>query len=203
MPIRRKAKIPLIALNMPSKEDYEKTLLSILKNTDRSGYHTPDIVHRELLFRSDSLATIISEIKNVQWKVTNYSVVLSAALVGVCRLLELDFTNKCLLVIPTLIFGALIGLLLWYSLRMIGKTQVDLLYYRAHMKLNEFLLGKSTAIAHFANEYIKVENEALRDRPDFAKSARANYIYFTNPFYVVISISGIIASGVIGYLLWK
>jgi len=200
---KKKPKIPLIPENDASKEDHKEALLSIIRTANHSKYLTPDIVHGELLFRSDSLARIISEIKSVQWKVTNYSVVLGAALIGICKLIDFTFRDRCLLTLPSLVFAVLIGSVQWFSLRMIRKTEADLLYYRSHMKLNESLLSKTSGIVYHANEYVKLDNEALKDRPDFTKSARENYIYFTNPFYIVIIISGIITASVIGYLLWN
>jgi hypothetical protein len=159
------------------------------------------IKHNELLNRKDGLFQIISEIKSVQWKIVNFTVLIFIAIIGLCQLIVLRQNN--LIAKSIICFGLCIltYIIYLFSIEMLFKTENDLKLYRGLTELNENLMSEITGIIDNSNEYIKLKLQDTNDRFDFEFSRKENTKYFTKPFLFIVSISGLITCILIIYLV--
>ena len=71
-------KIPLLDVDGRSSERLLGDLKASVKRVSLPGYRTAPVVHAELLHRDSENALIIARIKEVQWRIMYYSLLLCA-----------------------------------------------------------------------------------------------------------------------------
>ena len=163
-----------------------------LEDRIRSAREKPaqeELIHKELSDKMSALAEIVSEVKQVQWRITNYSLLLFAATVGVAKLLGPSVSRTPWQIVVSAVFSFPILLVAVVALGMLAKTERDLGYYREHSKLAEELIDDLTGILEVSNQIVVAEHPEFAQRPDYAHSAQENRKVFTRWFRVTIIVA--------------
>ena len=144
-----------------------------------------DRLFLEIINKKESLNKIVSEIKNIQWRIANYSILLFGVLFGIAKILNIKTFQFA--VVEYLVLGVLSVLIWFFAMNMLLKTTMDLRYYRKHMELNEIIEDELTGLVFRSNDLV---NELLDNdkRSKFNNSSKENMINFTIPFVVIITI---------------
>jgi hypothetical protein len=149
-----------------------------------------------------SNARIISEAKQTQWRVANYTILLIAAAVGATRMLPIDKMPLWSKHLASLSVFAILGLILLVSVGMLRKTMEDLSFYRAHSKLNEELLNLATGLQCHSNAVVSARHPDMAAKHDFSISAKQNQSVFERWIQGVVIGASITAMIVTQVLIW-
>jgi hypothetical protein len=193
------------SMNEQSQDDLAGLYERLWRRIDESRQQPGQLplLHNEIMSKLQSLSGIISEVKGVQWKVTNYAILIMAATIAASQILNYSGVDSFVRLVFSEIALVLVGLLLVISLRMIWKTETDLKYYRAHVVLTEMIQDRICGMLSLTNSIVTEEHPELRRKPDQTSSAQENRTIFTVWFYTLIAASGAITLAIHFYLIWK
>jgi hypothetical protein len=177
--------------------------LSTLIGSARRNPEAKRILHSEISDKIHEIARVISEVKNVQWRITNYAVLLSAATIGLAKLFDYTEMEWCLRLLLSAVAISIVASIIGIALRMLAKSEKDLGYYRAHSKLAEECLDRLTSLLTLSNEIVVSEDSSFLRKPDFTYSARENRVIFSVWFFVVVCLVGVFSALADVYLIWK
>jgi hypothetical protein len=185
-----------------SADELMERLKRHIQKPGNSGYVIPSILHAELLQRSRDFTEIISSIKNVQWRIVNYAVLLDAALAGIPSIIGVGAAPDTIKISVTIVLGFLNAFVLWVAARMMIKTEADLAFYRAHGRNNDILLDATTGIQHAAAVIIERTKKEFRGTSDYEIASRRNRQTFTVWFYVTLGASAAVSAAIMAGLTW-
>jgi hypothetical protein len=180
-----------------------RTRLGTLIESSRRNPETKRILHSEISDKIHEIARVVSEVKNVQWRITNYAVLLSAATIGLAKVFDYTKMGWCLRLFLSAVALSVVATIIGIALGMLAKTEKDLGYYRAHSKLAEECLNRLTSLLTLSNEIVVSEESSFLRKPDFTYSARENRVIFSVWFFVIVCLSGAFSGLVDIYLIWK
>jgi len=179
------------------KEEYSMQKIADKLKILKSNNHVNDIIiyHNELISLLNSQIEVIAEQKKVQWKITNYNLLIDAVLITSInylsyisnnfRMMYLIFISICILVISII------------ATLMLKKTNWDLSYYRKCNKEYKYLLNQITGLHIAVEQQIINTNKDLRKIIDDEASEKENKMYFSIWFYAIIWIGFIISTLII------
>ena len=137
-------------------------LMKYIKASDKK-----DRIFSEIINKKDNVNRIIKGIKDIQWKIVNYTIALFGSLIGIAKILNIKTINFAIIEYLLL---AILAILLWvFSMNMLVKTSEDLKYYRKHMEINEIIEDELTGIIFKTNNLV---NELLDD------DKRSQYVWY-------------------------
>ena len=180
-----------------------RTRLGALIESARRNPETKRILHSEISDKVYAIAQVVSEVKNVQWRITNYAVLLSAATIGLAKVFDYTKMDWCVRLILSAVAFSVVATIIGIALRMLAKAEKDLGYYRAHSKLAEECLNRLTSLLTLSNEIVISEDSSFLRKPDFTYSARENRAIFSVWFFVIVGLSGAFSALADIYLIWK
>ena len=196
-------KIPIQDLMQASDPTALRARLSTLIGSARRNPEAKGILHSEISDKIHDIARVISEVKTVQWRITNYAVLLSAATIGLAKVFDYTKMEWCLRLLLSAIAVSVVASIMGIALRMLAKTEKDLGYCRAHSKLAEECLDRLTSLLTLSNEIVVSEDSSFLKKPDFTYSARENRAIFSVWFFVIVCLSGVFSALADVYLIWK
>jgi len=173
-----------------------------LKAAAGGRYHTTGNYFAEILDRNEKNAQIIAEIKDVQWRITNYCILLYVAVAGAVQLTKGMSRDWLYYLVSALIAVVSIGLVYYVARRMMDKTVGDLAFYREHSRVNEEMLNMTTGLQQLANELVSRRRPDMRNKHDFSYSADQNSTVFTEWLRRIMIGAGIVALAVTQVLIW-
>ncbi len=173
-----------------------------LKTGTAGSYHTVGMYFTEILDRNEKNAQIIAQIKDMQWRIVNYCILLYVAIVGAVQLTKGIFTNLLNFIVATAVASISTMLIYYVARRMIDKTVEDLAFYREHSKINEEMLSITTGLQLLANEVVSSRHPELRNKHNFSYSADQNSKVFTHWLERIMVGAGIVAVAVSQILIW-
>ena len=177
-------------------------LRKYLRNEQKDKYKTKVNFFTELIDRNSKNGTIISEIKETQWRITNYSVLLNVAAVGAIQLSKDLNTSLTYKIVLTIIIAIINVLIYFVSFRMMEKTEEDLDFYRQHSRVNEDMLNITTGLQNLANRIVSSRRPDLAPKHDFDESALQNRKIFSKWLFRIILGAGIVSFVISAALLW-
>ncbi|MGO9308057.1 MAG: hypothetical protein ACLQDL_03425 [Spirochaetia bacterium] len=156
-----------------------------------------------IMDRNTKNVALIAQLKDTQWRVAYYAILLFAAVTGAVQLVRA-------LVPEDIWWRAIAGaaaavslfLVFYASKKMMDKIVDDLALLREHSKLNEEMLNITVGIHILANKVVSSRREALQGRHDFSLSAEENRLIFANGIHAVMTGSFVFALIVCQLLVW-
>jgi hypothetical protein len=197
-----RSKIPLMASDSRSAQRLLEELKASVRRIPQPRYRTAPLLHAELLHRDRENALIIARIKEVQWRIMYYSLLLYAAVASLPTLGGLNACPTGWKALFTTIEVVLLAAIAYVTVAMIRKTEDDLSLYREYSRINDTLLSVMTGIQSAAAEVIERGHPEKRGSSDYEKSSWRNRAVFTRWFYTIAVLGGLIACAVGVFRLW-
>jgi uncharacterized protein with PQ loop repeat len=200
---RKRVKIPdLLKFKQREPDEALALLRKHLKTAAGGSYHTVGTYFTEILDRNDKNAQVIGQIKDLQWRIVNYCVLLYVAIVGAVQLTKGTFTNLPNCIVAAVVSFVSMVLIYYVARRMMDKTVEDLAFYREHSRVNEEMLSITSGLQLLANEVVSSRRPDLRNKHEFSYSADQNSKVFTNWLGRIMVGAGIVALAVSQVLIW-
>ena len=187
--------------------DTPAAALELLRKHLKSGigerYESRTNYLRIIMDRNTKNVELIAQVKDTQWKVAYYAILLFAAVTGAVQLIRALLPGD---IWWRAIAGAAVAVsiaMVYYAARkMMAKISDDLVFFREHSKLNEEMLNITVGIHALANKVVSSRREALQSKHDFSFSAEENKLIFSDWINGITAGSAIVALIVCELLVW-
>jgi hypothetical protein len=181
--------------------------LELLRKHLKSGigerYESRTNYLKVVMDRSTKNVELVAQVKETQWRVAYYAILLFAAVTGAVQLMRPLLPGDIWWrAIAGAVAAASLVLVLYAARKMMAKIWDDLVFLREHGKLNEEMLNITVGIHALANKVVSSRREALQSKHDFSFSSEESRLIFTTWINGVTTGSFILALIVCELLVW-
>jgi hypothetical protein len=173
-----------------------------LKSGTGSPYQSKPNYLTAIFDLNNNNTKMISEIKFIQWRIINYSILLFIAVIGALQITNALFSTIVFKFIITSCIAISLSLIYFVAIRMMNKTNEDLDFYREHSKLNEEMLDVTLGLPNLINNVVSSRRPEFKAKHDFEISAFDNRMTFTIWLYRILAGSFILSFLVSVSIIW-
>ncbi len=186
--------------------DTPAAALELLRKHLKSGigerYESRTNYLKVIMDRNTKNVEIIAQVKETQWRVAYYAILLFAAVTGAVQLIRASLQEDIWRVIAGAAAALGIALVYYAARKMMARIGNDLAFFREHGKLNEEMLNVTVGIHALANKVVSSRREALQSRHDFSFSFEESRLIFADWINGITAGSAVAALIVCEILVW-